>query len=120
MAIVKYDLRVAHLVSFGTDYKFDPTPAFSGTIQFDTSASSPEAHVTFGGFTLDFRLFPDDTQIEYKLTQPGNPMNGSLRGLGLGIVLISAVGGGASTLRQVDVEVNVSPTEKLRITMNKI
>ena len=120
MAIVAYNLRVDHLVKSGTDYSFNPVPDFNGSVKFDTSAGSSTQTVSFGGFTLEFRLLFDTTQIEYKLSQPGNPMNGTARGLGMGIVWIEAVGGGKSILRQLDgVEINISSTEKLRISLEK-
>ena len=80
---------------------------------------SNELKFAFDGFAMKITYSPgQNSQVEYILTQAGHPLNGNFA-VAFGVIILDPGQGGATTFRQLEIEVNVSLTEKYRITLNK-
>jgi hypothetical protein len=118
MPLENFSLDVIKKTAAGNFH--DSIPVIRKTVQLDTSQLGIATTVTFDGFTLAVKPFVSGTEVQFEFTlkKPGDPMN---LGGDMGFVLFDVQAQNATNFRiiQLNWEINISSTEKLRITFQK-
>jgi hypothetical protein len=122
MMVVNYSVQVAKKTFSAGTGSFNPgPPVVNATLPMQMqNPTDGTMTFTFDGFSMKVEAFlGQNAQVTYTLTKPGHPLNGNFS-VGFGIILLDPGQGSTTVFRQLDIEINVSLTEKYRVTMNKV
>jgi hypothetical protein len=82
-------------------------------------SAADELDLNFAGFAMQIRYFRGtNSEVQYTITKPGSPPSDTFAFV-FGTTILDPGAGGTSTFRQLDLEIAVSPTDRIRITLNK-